>query len=89
MKPAVAFALIVGGVILIALPPVSDHEWRADLAKLLERGSLQVNLQGQMEAPYRFGCYVAGVLMIAAAAVGFSVRRLPPPTTERGATTPP
>ena len=74
MKTAVAIVLIVAGVFLIALPPISDYLWRADVVRLMEKGSTNVVLSGRMQTPYPAFCYMAGVAMIAVAVVS-SMRR--------------
>ena len=70
MKPAVAIALIAAGAFLVAIPPLSDALWRADAIRLMaQRGFTSVNLGGQMDTPYKFGCFLAGVF-----AIGIAVR---------------
>jgi hypothetical protein len=80
MKPAVAIALIVAGVGLVALPPLSDTLWRADAIRLMaQRGFNSVDVAGQMDTPYRFGCYLAGVF-----AIGIAVRYSVPSKQGKG-----
>ena len=64
MKTAVAVTLIIAGVVVVAIPPLSDA-WRAHiLSRLLEHGATSVNLEGRMEDLYRFGCWLLGTAMI-------------------------
>ena len=70
MKSTVAIALIVSGVILVALPPISDYFWRADAIRSVQiTGMSNLTLDGKMEQGYRLGCFLAGV-----AAIGVAVR---------------
>ena len=80
MKPAVAIALIAAGVVLVAIPPLSDTLWRADAIRLMtQRGFNSVNVGGQMDAPYKFGCFLAGVFVI-----GIAVRHSIPSKQGKG-----
>jgi hypothetical protein len=70
MRIEIVITFIVGGVIVVALPPLSDA-WRAFMVtRLLERGSNSVMLEGRMEDIYRFGCWALGALMIGVAVIG-------------------
>ena len=70
MKTAVAITLIICGVALVALPPLSDAWQTLLVARLLEHGMNNVDLDGgRMEEPYRFGCWLAGIAMIIAGAL--------------------
>lgn len=75
MKPAVAIALIAAGLFLIALPTISDYLWRAHSVRLLENpGISSVNLSGEMEPLYKFGCFVVGVVCLGIA-IRYSIGR--------------
>ena len=64
MKTAVAVTLIIAGVVVVAIPPLSDA-WRTlMLTRLMEQGATSVNLEGRLEDPYRFGCWLLGAVMI-------------------------
>ena len=66
MKPVVAIALIVCGVFVVALPPLSDA-WHASMSvRLLQNlpPNTNVNVSGNMEDAYRFGCWLLGAAMI-------------------------
>ena len=70
MKTAVAITLIISGVALVAMPPLSDAWQTLLVARLLEHGMNNVNLNGgRMEEPYRLGCWLAGIAMIIAGAL--------------------
>jgi hypothetical protein len=70
MKPVVAIALIVTGLVLFAIPPIADWLWRADSVRLLQQpGIHNVMLEGRMETGYKFGCMLAGFLCL-----GFAIR---------------
>jgi hypothetical protein len=70
MKPVIAIALIVAGLVLFAIPPIADSLWRADSVRLLQQpGVHNVILEGQMEAGYKFGCMAAGFICL-----GFAIR---------------
>ena len=67
MKPAIAIALILAGVLLMSLPVMSDAFTRADMVALLQKpGVSNVNLP-TMHPIYTFGCYAAGVACIGVA----------------------
>jgi hypothetical protein len=64
MKTAVAVTLIIAGVVVVAIPPLSDA-WRTlMLTRLMEHGATSVNMEGRLEDLYRFGCWLLGVIMI-------------------------
>ena len=64
MKTAVAVTLIIAGVVLVAIPPLSDA-WRTlMLTRLIEQGARSINMEGRLEGLYRFGCFVLGAFMI-------------------------
>jgi hypothetical protein len=64
MRTAVAITLIIAGVVMVAIPPLSDG-WRALLmTRLMEHGATSVNLEGRLEDLYRFGCWLLGAAMI-------------------------
>lgn len=73
MKSSVAIALILAGVILIAVPAISDYLHQRNTANVLvdidfER-SARVNLAGPMSSEYRFGCWLAGIVSIGCAII--------------------
>ena len=75
MKSGVAIVLIVMGALLIMTPPASDYLLQRQVAQLLLRTeSANVSLEGRMSGAYRFGCWAAGLLMVAVAVAG-SLRR--------------
>jgi len=64
MKIAVAITLIVAGVVVVAIPPLSDA-WRTLMVtRLMEQGATSVNLEGRLEGLYRCGCWLLGTVMI-------------------------
>jgi hypothetical protein len=70
MKCSVAVALILGGVLVVALPPLSDA-WRTFVfARLLEHGANSIEIDGRMEDTYRIGCWLLGAAMISVAVIG-------------------
>ncbi|MGC4031715.1 MAG: hypothetical protein QM754_08275 [Tepidisphaeraceae bacterium] len=70
MKTAVAVVLIVCGVVLVAIPPLSDA-WRTLMVtRLLEGGAGQVNLTGELSEVYRIGCFALGAAMIGIGVIG-------------------
>jgi hypothetical protein len=80
MKPVVAVILIIGGVIIVALPPLSDA-WRTLMStRVLEHGAHSAFLQGSMENEYCFGCWVLGAAMIGVAIIASLTR----PSIEAG-----
>jgi hypothetical protein len=70
MKPSIAIALIVAGILLIASPLVADYFWRADTMRiLLQRPDVtSLNLESQI-GEYKYGCFVAGIFCL-----GFAIR---------------
>jgi hypothetical protein len=82
MKTAVAVTLIIAGVVVVAIPPLSDA-WRALLlTRLMEHGATSVNMEGRLEDLYRFGCWLLGAAMITVGVVSSCVpaaRACPPP----------
>jgi len=75
MKTAVLITLIIGGIVVIALPPLSDA-WRALLlTRMLEHGATSVNIEGEMPDLYRAGCMVVGAAMVLIAVVASFVPR--------------
>ncbi|HZL35621.1 MAG TPA: hypothetical protein VFC78_09955 [Tepidisphaeraceae bacterium] len=72
MKPAVAIVLIIGGIVLVALPPLSDAWHASMIMRVMEASHNQnqsVMLPGTMEDAYRFGCWLVGALMVLVAVV--------------------
>jgi hypothetical protein len=71
MKPPVAVARIVVGGLLILAPVISDHLARGQIAATLSEKMPHVTLDPPpMSKQYRFGCWLAGVLMICVAVRG-------------------
>ena len=65
MKTAVVIALIIGGVILILAPVISDQFHEANLVRLLDKpGINNVTLERQTSPEYKFGCWATGSAMI-------------------------
>jgi hypothetical protein len=66
MKSAVAITLILGGIFVVALPPLSDAWHFYMFNKMLERQASfpSITLPAAMDDTYRFGCWIMGVLMI-------------------------
>jgi len=74
MKTAVAITLIIAGVIVVAIPPLSDS-WRTlMLTRLMEQGATSVNMEGRLEDLYRFGCWLLGAIMIGIGVFGSFTR---------------
>jgi hypothetical protein len=70
MKSAVAITLIIAGVVVVAMPPLSDA-WRTLMfTRLMEHGASSVDMQGQMDDLYRIGCWAFGAAMIAIGIMG-------------------
>jgi len=69
MKAPVAVALIIVGGILILAPAIADHLARAQVvAVMAARNVPDVSLHPDpMGSAYRFGCWLAGGVMIAVA----------------------
>jgi hypothetical protein len=69
MKTPIAVTLIIVGGLLILGPVLSDHLARAQIVSVMTTQQLtSVNLQPPpMSSQYRFGCWLAGSIMIAAA----------------------
>ena len=67
MKAPVAVALIVIGGVLILAPAISDHLARAQVAAVMAARNIpDVSLHPDpMSSAYRFGCWLAGGVMIA------------------------
>ena len=65
MKTAVAITLIIAGVVIVAIPPLSDAWNTLMVTRLLEHGAGSVNLAGRLEDTYRLGCWLLGAGMIA------------------------
>jgi len=64
MKSAVAITLILSGVFIVALPPLSDA-WLGHLyAGMLASGANSVNIDVGMPDLYRIGCFMLGAAMI-------------------------
>jgi hypothetical protein len=70
MKPPVAVTLIIGAIVLIALPALSDAYRATLITRLLEHGSTTVTIVGEMGDVYRCSCWVIGVLMMLIAVMG-------------------
>jgi hypothetical protein len=70
MKPVIAIALILAGVLLVALPVISDAFTRADMVALLQKPGVSNVTLPQMHPIYGFGCYAAGV-----ACIGVAIRK--------------
>jgi hypothetical protein len=69
MKPIVAVTLIIGGIFVVALPPLADA-WRTWMfTRLMEHGAHSVIIEGDMPNLYRFGCWLLGAAMIAVAVI--------------------
>jgi hypothetical protein len=66
MKSTVAITLILAGVFVVALPPLSDAWLALMVTQLLEHGYNNVTLNCQMGDLYRIGCVCLGALMILA-----------------------
>ena len=74
MKTAVAITLIISGAFLLAVPAISDHFYRAQVAQVLvERDGGSISLSPTMTGTYRFGCWLTGTAM-AVAAIALSER---------------
>ena len=69
MKAPVAVTLIIVGGILILAPAIADNLARAQIVVVMAaRNVPEVNLHPDtMSSAYRFGCWMAGGVMIAAA----------------------
>lgn len=68
MKTPVAVTLIIVGGILILGPLLADHSARAQIvAVMTEQKLTSVSLNPTLSSEYRFGCWFAGSVMIAAA----------------------
>ena len=69
MKAPVAVTLIVIGGVLILAPAISDHLVRTQIvAVMAARNVPEFDLHPDpMSSAYRFGCWLAGAIMIAAA----------------------
>ena len=76
MKSSIAVTLIVVGALLVLSPAVADHLARAQIVEVMTEQKLtSVNLNPPpMSLPYRFGCWLAGSVMIVVA-VGSSRSR--------------
>lgn len=70
MKPTIAIALILAGVLLVAIPVISDAFTRADMVALLQKPGVSNVTLPQMHPIYGFGCYAAGV-----ACIGVAIRK--------------
>lgn len=70
MKSAVAITLILGGIFVVALPPLSDAWLNYTLTHGVwsQTGATNITLTS-MADPYRFGCWLIGVVMILVAVV--------------------
>lgn len=66
MKPIVAIALILGGVVVIGIPPFFDNLEKAQVFERMARGFA---MEHSMTSVYRFGCFLAGALMILVAII--------------------
>jgi hypothetical protein len=69
MKTSVAITLIIVGGLLILGPLLADHLARAQVVAVMTEqklGSVSLN-PPPMSSKYRFGCWFAGSVMIAAA----------------------
>jgi hypothetical protein len=74
MKTAVVITLIISGVVVVAIPPLSDA-WRTlMMTRLMEHGVRSVNMEGRLEDIYRIGCWSLGAAMIG---VGFAASFIP------------
>ena len=74
MKTAVAIALIVAGVVVVAIPPLSDA-WRASLiARVMEHREGMVSMEGQLGDLYRAACWLLGAAMIGVGIVTSFIR---------------
>ena len=64
MRTAVAVTLIIAGVVVVAIPPLSDAWHTLLVTRLIERGATSVDLVGRLSELYRFGCWLLGAVMI-------------------------
>lgn len=85
MKSGVAIALIIGGVVLIAMPPLSDVWQTSMIAWVMQskHDNMSVALPGEMDGIYRFACWLMGAAMIGIAVVASVVPALLQPRTLR------
>lgn len=81
MKNPVAIALVLAAVVLISLPPVTSHLHTRQVSRLLEQkftNPSQANTSVYLEPPishyYSFGCWAAGMAVLAGV-VRFSLVR--------------
>lgn len=76
MKTAIAITLIIAGVVVVAIPPLSDA-WRTlMLTRLMEAGATSINIEGRIGDLYRIGCWLLGAVMIG---VGVATSFMPSP----------
>jgi len=70
MKSSVAIALIIAGVVLIAIPPLSDAWVTLRVTQLMANRYTSVELSNaRMEDAYRIGCMILGAAMIGVAVI--------------------
>ena len=72
MKSTVAITLIIGGIFVVALPPLSDAWHASMIAHVMQANNnpnQSVSLPGVMEDAYRFGCWLLGAMMILVAVI--------------------
>jgi hypothetical protein len=81
MKNPLAIALVMAAVMLISLPPVTSHLHTRQVSRLLEHkyaNPNQANTSVYLEPPisnyYSLGCWIAGMVVLAAV-VRFSLVR--------------
>ncbi len=75
MKASIAISLIIAGSLLIAAPILADYLYRAQIVEAMRgAASTQVTLGQTLSEAYRFGCWVVGALMIAAAVLASRTR---------------
>ncbi len=71
MHPAIAVALIAGGVILIVAPFFNNATWLTQEAALIPNThGTPTGLSSPLPDIYTFACFCVGVLMIGIAVVG-------------------
>lgn len=88
MKPAVAIALIVCGVVLFCVPAVSDHLIVHQIILLQAFQAVADTSNGTLDTDavcitdsYRAGCFFLGVAMIVLAVIGSWGKRVGPRDT--------
>lgn len=68
MKTSVAVTLVIMGGLLVAAPIVSDYLQRQQVVAAMSKpGVTSISLRPELSELYRFGCWLTGSAMIAAA----------------------